>query len=269
MADNQYNARDFLRDSIAGDVSDDMSQQFDYQAENQNNDDFSLSDDYDFPPPPLLVVPPGMSIPDFVQQEEDRLGLKFYQQYLQIPAEQQASANLNHSLSLLDAALALSDSLDRLALISDYFALAAILSPNYFYYYLLALARYNLGDDENALHFIELALKQIRDRQQLPSQLLPLSQDTHFTENFYALYLGLLVDLRPPSESSSILNFVLDKQIIRSPDLFLFLIWQFSEDKTKINILVKASVPLIAALSDQKRKQQLTSNLKTLLSALE
>lgn len=257
MADatNSYNARDFLRNSIAGDVNNGLSQP-------QTN---ATDSDFDLPPLPILVPPSTIDTFDFIVQEEKKLGLDFYQSYQNLSPEQRATTTHEHSLKLLNFALShLKD--ESLELANNAFSLIILLSSNYFYNYLFALIRYNLEDYESAFALINTAYSQITDRQTLPPQLSDLAKQTHFVEYFYTLYLTLASKQQPQTQSKAILNYVIEHHLIQTPDLLLLLLLQFNDDKKTINLLAKEAITLISSLTNQESKNQLTSNLKTILT---
>lgn len=262
MADatNNYNARDFLRDSIAGDVNAGFSPPISASP-------FDNDSEITLPLLPILVPQSETNLSEFIVQEEKKLHLDFYQSFQNLPPEQQAAANDEHSLKLFSFALShLQD--DSLELSSNALSLVVLLSSNYFYNYFFALVRYNLEDYAGAFSLISTAYSQIANKQTLPTQLSDLVKQTNFAAHFYTLYLILASQNNQPVQVKDTLFFILEKHLIQDPNLLLVLILQLGEDQKAVSLLTKEAVSFIGQILDPATKNQFINNLKTIFAAL-
>lgn len=217
-------------------------------------------------PPPILTVPLSSDPFTYVQQIETQYQLNYAAEFAQMFPENPQQGNVAHSLRLLDHAIDFLNE-ENLPAANDLFSLCLILYPNYLYNYFLALTRHQLNDDIGALSLIEEALKQMRERQSLDSELASLSQDIDFAQHFYTLYAILLFQNKKIPDAKAIIQFMLQSQILHDPTIIFSLIepLQDIQDTATVATLSKVALAEIEKMSNVQEKNELLDNLKTLL----
>lgn len=247
-----YNARDFLRDSIAGDVSGGISQPRTNVSRNSNLDGSQI--------PPILVVPPNIDETNFVAMIEEAYGINIYKNYQNNLSESQ---KILHSLDLINIATDYFSNNNYKAA-SDLLSICAILYPNYFFNYLLALCRYSLQDFSGSLKLINLSISQLKNKQLLTQDLTQLSKETNFLENFYLFYIILLIRNFEISYAKEITQFSLDNKIFNSTESVLTLIKEFSvlQEPETFQQLVIFINQKTSEINDVQIKTKILSELK-------
>lgn len=239
-----YNARDFLRDSIAGNTSGGISQP-------------KANASGDFTTYPILFPNQGQSIENFIVSTEQNLNLSFYKNYQSYDEK----TNFLHSLALFNEAVnSIKNTNYKQA--SDLFSLIIVLSPNYFYSYLFALIRYSLSDNVSALNLLNVAQKQIAEGVKLAPELINFTQAINFNENYYVFYLMNLIDNNQTTTAEQFLDFILEHHLLKNITLLLRLIYSFSYNKVKVKALIQEVIPLISEVTDLNLKKDLTEKLK-------
>ncbi len=244
-----YNARDFLRDSIAGDVANGINQ----PKVSANSD---LSNKKNTSIPPILVVPPNTSKEEFVGKVEKAYNISEYLVFKNLTTDKTAG-EVEHSIRIMDQGIYFLLTKNLYAA-SDMFSLCVILSSNYFYKYLLALIRFQLADYKNSLFLLESAITQIKEKQVIDLELLDLSKDFNFSENFYELYILSLLYNNKIKEAELITNFAVDKKILQTVEKNIDLIAHFKAiNSTKIlDKLLKTTMENIGKNKNLKEQRE-------------
>ncbi len=246
---NNQNARDFLRQSIAGSNA-------------------PLLAATPIAVPPILVIPPGVGESDFIAKVETAYDLNYHEAFAHVPTDELTASRVEHALLLMDKAIAFALA-DNYQAASDLFSLCVILDNNYFYNYCLGSVRFYLEDYSGALNLVEKSLQQIRDKQKIDTELMSLSQDLNFAENLYTLYVLSLIFNSKVDRAVKTVHFALSNQILQSPALIIDLIgyFQFFNENEVVAILSKTAMASIEKIEDQEIKDLFLNSLKDLLAS--
>ncbi|MBQ6449443.1 hypothetical protein IJJ08_00875 [bacterium] len=233
------NAYDFLRQSIAGqapvtgsprpaggvDYSAIQPEQLVYRAPGeQPREQMPV----DLPPvPPILTLPPGVEMLDFVGRVERAYDLHYTDEKYVAADMRTPEGNAEHAVELMDHA-AVYMAMANYPAASDIFSLCLILSPNYFYHFCLASARFQMGDFEGALVHERAALDGIRAKEQLSTGLMYYFDQLQFVDTFYFQLIECLIYTGNLDEAKKMTDFVVDGNFFELAQTYLDLACDFS-----------------------------------------
>jgi len=274
------NAYDFLRQSIAGgartsvggasvptptvkttpsgapatDYSAIQPEQLRYRAPGEREREAELTLD-DLPPiPPILTLPPGADLLDFVGRVERAYDIHYTDDKYVDPSLRGPEGNSEHALDLLDDA-AVRMSFADYAAASDLFSLCVILAPNYFYHFCLASARYHMGDFDGTLTYSRLALEGIRSNEELSDGIHFYLDQMDFVDAFYFQFIESLIFTGNLDEAKSMTDFVVSGNVFQAAQSYLDLACDYSliGELAYAAKLIDRLMPYIGELDEKRR----------------
>jgi tetratricopeptide (TPR) repeat protein len=216
--------------------------------------------------PPILTVTPDVSLDRLVGAVVETYRLRVDQPFWQLQHDQ--AKTRAYALFLMDRGLSFAADRNYRAA-SDIFSLCVLIDPNYFFDYLLATARFKLGDYHGSLSLMEQALAKIRARQALASELAQFARDSKFSENFYTFYITVLLFNNQLALAKAMVEFVLKQNIVTAPVKLLSLVRQYriTADKQMLAFLSQVALEKINQIVDENIKNQLLLELRQVLAS--
>ena len=233
------NAYDFLRQSIAGqapvtgsprpasgvDYSAIQPEQLVYRAPGeQPREQMPV----DLPPvPPILTLPPGVELLDFVGRVERAYDLHYTDEKYVAADMRTSEGNAEHAVELFEEGLA-AITIGDYARASDMFSLCVILDPNYFYHFALANIRYNLADFEGNVAQTRIVLEQLRAGQKLSAGAGYYYSQTDFVDTLYVNYTISLIYTGNLDEAKRMVDFILSDIVLVNGISYIKIAHEFS-----------------------------------------
>lgn len=216
-------------------------------------------------PPPILTLPAGMDLAKLVGSVVDAYKIAMGDGFWRLPEDE--LQRRQYAYKLMDKGFDYTSELNYRAA-SDIFSLCVLIYPNYYFDYLLAMVRFRLRDYTGSLKLLDRALEQIRARQGLDKELAFLAKEANFGQNFYCFYVTILLFNHQKTKAASMVEFILQHNIVTSPTVMLSLLRQYrsTDDRATLAKIAKTAIVLVSNLGNEEVRSSLLQEIKNILS---
>jgi tetratricopeptide (TPR) repeat protein len=215
-------------------------------------------------PPPILILPPDLSLDRLVGSVMDAYGVKLETDFWKLENDEEGQRRF--ALELFNRGVMMATGGNYRGA-SDILSLSVLIYPNYYFNYSLSLVRFRLGDYSGALMLMERAMKQIREQQALEKELAEMARKADFSANFYRFYITVLLFNHKREQARAMVEFVLNKKIITKNQTLLELMRQYrvTDDKKTLAKIGKELLSRVHKIGDDEKRGRLLLQVRQVL----